>query len=450
MKKKAVPGIMLTMLSLSMLTLAFNLRTVVADTEPNDDFNHAELITPGLYEGSFHRDPGPSDEEDFYKITGIMPGQEIEVKWASTVKNMYTWNFWHALYDEDRAELDSGTLSWTATSAKSSYTYYIGVGLGFCIYMSGRTPTLNYSMIVSIIDHYDANSGTDAGDSFDSALTITAGDYEGYLQSYYSEGGDDEEDYYRINQTLSAGQLINVKLTQAPDMDAEIYVYDPNRAQIAYIDSASPGVIVRANATAPQSGTYYIKVAQRSTHARTHVAGDYSLSVEIYTPAKQPPAAVMLNTPTYITYEAVTLDWTKSGEPDFNRYEIYQSTSPGTLGTLIHTITDEATTSCTATALLANTTYYFTVKVVDIGDLHADSNQVEAKTELKTEFEPPPSPFSSPEVIIGVGAGLTGALFIVGLFIKAWKTGKDVLEILRDLKGLFARKKEEKKKKEKD
>lgn len=437
---------MLILLLIGTLTLAFNLQTVMADNEPNDDFNQAELITPGLYEGSFHRDPGPTDEEDYYKITNIKAGQEIKVKWAFTVKNMYQTNFWKALYDEDRATKDTGTLSWTAPSGKSSYTYYIGVGLGFCIYMSGRKPTLSYSMNVSIIDHYDANSGTDAGDSFDSALSITAGDYEGYLQSYHGEGGDDKEDYYRINQTVNAGQLINVNLTQATDMTIEISIYDPNRVQIAYMDSTSEGMILRANAAAPQSGIYYIKVAQETNLSRTYVAGDYSLSVEISTPSNQPPAGVTLNTPTYITHESVTLDWTKSGEPDFDRYEIYQSTSPGTLGTKIHTITDGATTSCTATALSAETTYYLTVRVVDIGDLHADSNQIEVKTEagLKTGFEPPPSPFSSPEVLIGIGVGLPSVLTIIGLFIKAWKTGKSVLEILRDIKGLFKRKKKKK------
>jgi len=185
----------------------------------------------------------------------------------------------------------------------------------------------------------------------------------------------------------------------------------------------------------------------------TDAAGNYATyTVTIMVFDVMKPVAVSLQTPTpeHITGDSVNLTWTESEDADFAKYEIYQSTSSGVLGTLVASVTDKKTTGYRLTGLSHDTTYYFSVRVVDIGGLHADSNQVEAKTEaeLKTEFEPPPALWPSPEVLIGVGAGLTGALFIVGLFIKAWKTGKGVLEILRGLKGLFARKKEEKKKEE--
>jgi len=443
---KKVSRIILTLLLTSMLTLALNLQTVMADNEPNDDFDHAELITVGEYEGTF-LDPA-TDKRDFYRITDIKPGQKIGVKCVFHVVGSATPSV--ALCDEDRAVVVGGstTLSWTTSSAKSSYIYYIKVSLGTYFPAYGEEPRASYSLEVSITDHYDANSGTDAGDSFESALSVAPGDYDGHLSSGRREstnaGGDDVEDYYRINQTLDAGQFISVKVTPTTDLAVGVYVYNPNRAEIAHGYSANPGAIVRINTTAPQSGIYYIRVKQGTvlSYDGLPLAGDYS--IEISTAPNQPPAAVTLNTLTYITHESVTLDWAKSGESDFNRYEIYQSTSQGNLGTQIHTITDVATTSCTATALSAETTYYFTVRVVDNSDLHADSNQVEAKTEAPPAFEPSPSPLWSIGVFIGVATGLTGALALIGLFIKAWKTGKGVLEILRDIKGLFKRKKKKK------
>lgn len=456
--------VLITILSIFVLIVStmLDIPVVMADAEPNDDFDHAELIAPGDYKGTF-LDP-EDDKRDFYRITNIKPGQEIEVKCVFTVEGLWSAESSVALYDEDWAvlvedSLGSKTLSWTASSAKSSYEYYIQVSLGLCLYKSGVKPSVSYSLKASIIDHYDADSETDAGDSFDSALDITSGDYDGYLSlgkrgSYTNVGGNDVEDYYRIDQTLTAGQRINVKVTPATDQAVRVYVYDPNRAEIAYKYSANPSAIVRINTTAPLSGNYYINIAQGTTVAGygldPPVAGDYS--IEISTAANQAPSAVTMNKPTYTIYESVRLDWTKSEETDFNRYEIYQSTSSGTLGMLIHTITDKATTYYTVTGLSAETAYYFTVRVSDIGNLNADSNQVEAKTTATDgeEWTSPPAWWLEPEVMIGIGVGGTGLTAALALIIQAWRTGKGVLEILKDLKGLFSWKKRREKKKEKN
>jgi hypothetical protein len=65
---------------------------------------------------------------------------------------------------------------------------------------------------------------------------------------------------------------------------------------------------------------------------------------------------------------------------DFAEYLIYQSTSPGTLGTVVATIGTQSTTSYTITGLSQNTKYYFTIRVIDAGGLTADSEQISATT----------------------------------------------------------------------
>ncbi|MBU2565239.1 MAG: right-handed parallel beta-helix repeat-containing protein, partial [Candidatus Thermoplasmatota archaeon] len=92
------------------------------------------------------------------------------------------------------------------------------------------------------------------------------------------------------------------------------------------------------------------------------------------------PIPVMLNNPTSITANSITLTWTQNHDDDFARYEIYQSTSDGVLGTLIWTITSNITISYNVTGLSMGTTYYFTVRVVDTGGLYKDSNQMYGTT----------------------------------------------------------------------
>jgi len=106
---------------------------------------------------------------------------------------------------------------------------------------------------------------------------------------------------------------------------------------------------------------------------------------------RTPPTAVTLNAPAEadITYNSIVLTWTENQDPDFEKYEIYMSTTEGELGTLVTTITDSSTTTYTVTDLTPGTTYYFTVRVVNTAGLYADSNTVSATTkELPMHMQP--------------------------------------------------------------
>jgi len=97
-----------------------------------------------------------------------------------------------------------------------------------------------------------------------------------------------------------------------------------------------------------------------------------------------PPIAVTLSTPTAddIAESSISLTWTRNEDPDFARYEVFQSGSPDVLGTSIANITESATTTYRVTGLSRGTTYYFTVRVWDTVGLYTDSAQVSATTKV--------------------------------------------------------------------
>ncbi|MEM2970217.1 MAG: fibronectin type III domain-containing protein, partial [Candidatus Bathyarchaeia archaeon] len=125
------------------------------------------------------------------------------------------------------------------------------------------------------------------------------------------------------------------------------------------------------------------------------------------------PAAVVLNAPTGITENSMKLSWTQSVDTDFKNYTLYRSTTAGSLGIPICTITTKSTTSYTVAGLMANTTYYFIVRVYDVGGLYADSNQVSGKT-LEAQQQQQPTLFQLELVIISV---VVAALLILTIAI---------------------------------
>jgi hypothetical protein len=94
------------------------------------------------------------------------------------------------------------------------------------------------------------------------------------------------------------------------------------------------------------------------------------------TPDATPPIASTLNDPSDITPNSLRLTWTANTDANFARYDIYQSSAAGILGTNIATITDRLVTYHTVTELSENTTHFFTVRVVNRAGLFSDSVQV--------------------------------------------------------------------------
>jgi len=152
-----------------------------------------------------------SYEVEYFFITGIKPGQQVNIRGTFTTSTTYGACVVIDLYDEDRVKLrgiyeapygtDTYSFFWTCNSDEESYNYFIRTGSD---YGSIYSRTLE----IWIENYYDANSGTDAGNTFDTALGITVGDYDGFLAG---TAGDDHEDFYVIS--LGSGQELDVTIT---------------------------------------------------------------------------------------------------------------------------------------------------------------------------------------------------------------------------------------------
>ena len=177
---------------------------------------------------------------------------------------------------------------------------------------------------------------------------------------------------------------------------------------------------------------YYIN-ATDGTNIATDPATDPTTSPHAIAVENQLPAPVTLNKPSDITENSMKLTWTENTNDDFNRYEIYQSTSSEKLGTNMHNITDRPTTNVLVAGLSPDTTYYFIVRVVDAGGLYADSDQINATT-LPDTTPPtvsvtinPTDPDTTQTVVFTVTAEDTGGsgianitLYIDDAPVKTW------------------------------
>jgi hypothetical protein len=87
-----------------------------------------------------------------------------------------------------------------------------------------------------------------------------------------------------------------------------------------------------------------------------------------------------------ISTNSIKLTWSESEETDFSNYVIYMSGSEGVLGDDIEEINERSETSHIVEELEPGTTYYFTVRVYDVGRLYADSAQLEVGTAVRRIF----------------------------------------------------------------
>jgi len=92
-----------------------------------------------------------------------------------------------------------------------------------------------------------------------------------------------------------------------------------------------------------------------------------------------PPTGITVSV-SNVKKKSLSLAWTESTNPKFEKYEVFKSTAAGILGASTANITNEAVTSLSVTNLSPSTTYYFIVKVWDTEGLYTNSTQISVTT----------------------------------------------------------------------
>ncbi len=114
----------------------------------------------------------------------------------------------------------------------------------------------------------------DAGDSFETARTISFGNHTGFIH-----WGDDPEDYYKI--WLDEDQVVSMQLSmpEPRGLYLDLYFYSPDGSLVVNSSSRKPDSIEQITYTINQSGNWYIQVSNPPSAFTL-----YTLSIE----AKQP------------------------------------------------------------------------------------------------------------------------------------------------------------------
>ena len=102
-------------------------------------------------------------------------------------------------------------------------------------------------------------------------------------------------------------------------------------------------------------------------------------NVRLFNTVDLPPAPVVLDPPSSVGVDRLTLTWSVNNDTDFQHYKIYRSSSPGVTesDTEVATITDRLTTFFDDSGLdtTAND-YYYRVYVYDAAGNSSRSNEV--------------------------------------------------------------------------
>jgi hypothetical protein len=302
------------------VVMSFGIQTASAGPlGGGDSFENATQIYSGH---SVEAGLDGGDEDYFYIMvnagqTLVVIGSTLDANYGGIQQSIYGEDKSVLNEFEIRGALESALLSESLNSEKDSYKLYIRTESTWDYFQ-------HYSLDVSIEDHYDANSGTDAGDTFDTAMNITQGNYDGFLSGYYSvhkgnwdsiDRGTDHKDLYNVS--LDAGETINVKLTPPDDVKLKTTIYNQDRAEVNSTESPDTGVITRASWTAPSaqdvyvliertgdypSGTYHMDISVESL-------GEHGLSISSFETASTAAQGNILKTNVSITKTTSFVAW---------------------------------------------------------------------------------------------------------------------------------------------
>jgi hypothetical protein len=144
-------------------------------------------------------DPENGDDADCYKFL-VCNGQQISVS---------VNNFEVQIYAKSDPTTPQGQ---TYTAVDTDYHFFE---------IKGDTYG-SYTISASISGQNDAGTGGDAGDDINSAILITPGVYDGYMDA------TDWEDWYSFDVELNQGIFVNIDTISNEAADYDIHLYNPS------------------------------------------------------------------------------------------------------------------------------------------------------------------------------------------------------------------------------
>ncbi|MBU2565620.1 MAG: pre-peptidase C-terminal domain-containing protein [Candidatus Thermoplasmatota archaeon] len=182
----------------------------------------------------------------------------------------------------------------------------------------------------------DAGSGTDAGNTLDTALQINPGSYSGYMDSA------DGNDYYKFN--VNSGQTIQVSMTPPSGVDFDLKLYNPSNTEKAS-STAGAGTTDSVTFTADSSGYWRARIYYYSG------SGTYSFTVSVTGGSGGTLGDAVDNT---------ALTWTTGGNANWavDTSTYYYGTSSAKSGTITHSQNTYIQTTVTGPGTL---TFYWKV-----------------------------------------------------------------------------------------
>ncbi len=286
-----------------------------AESEPNDDFDHATGVSiPASISGAIN----PYDDRDYFSMSTDV-GREYEASLA--IWNNDGLQLVMTLYNADReyvktssASASSTSMSWTANQS----SYYIRVEAASIVV----TKTAEYRMDVNRVAATPTPTDTptptstpqpgadayEVNDSLDTAYRFPVSTSASATNANFVPSSSDE-DWFAFY--VKSGRLYRASTSNLTGVDTYVEVFNKDGGRVAYDNDSGGGFSSKVEWTATYDGYYYIKVTNMVSFSES---GDtYDLTVaEISVSATSTPG------PSPTNPNADRCDKTELGNHDFD------------------------------------------------------------------------------------------------------------------------------------
>ena len=224
----------------------------------------------------------PSGDKNDWFYFSVCQGQKISIEMTPDS------NYDMELVDSQATTVASSENTGT-TPESLEYTADITGKYFLHIYTGDGAEAGSYTLDVSLVGQNDAGSGKDAGNTIDSAMSITPGSYDGYLDS------TDWADWYSF--TANSGQGIKVTLKCPDKSDFDVHLYNPSGE---WVYSAQWYGDDTLEYPADASGTWKIKIdafpgwdtSKWPSNYFLYGSGGYQMTLEVGVSVEAPPGPV--------------------------------------------------------------------------------------------------------------------------------------------------------------